>query len=307
MKTPKILIVGSINMDFLLYGAPDHYPPRGGHIDCRSYAYAPGGKGAIQACAAAKLGGQAALVGRIGKDANGQAMLEALSGQGVDIRFVRRMDELSTGLSVLCTEDNGCYHAFGVPGANTALCEADVAAALAAEDFDMLIFQLEMPIETAICCHRLAKEKGIPAMLDAGPAKAIPLHEFSGIEFLSPNEAEVMALIGMCVEDEASAAKAARLLREKTAAAHVLLKMGSKGIYYLGSEGEGYYPAHKVAAVDTAGAGDTFNAAFAIRRCQGAGIADAIAYGQKAAAISVTKKGSLSSVPSAREVEQTAL
>ena len=303
MKQPKILVVGSINTDLIVYGAPAVYPARGGHINCKGYAYAFGGKGANQACTIAKLGAQATLVVRIGDDTNGADMIEELNRRGVDTRFVTTMDTAATGLSILCTEEDGCYHAFGIPGANQFLHADDVETALAAEHFDMVLLQLEMPLETAYRTYELARAHRIPTMLDAGPTMAIPLDRFYGIHILSPNEAEANALTGVAVVDAESALCAAKRLQQDANADHILLKMGERGVFYYDGTQYKRFPANRVKAVDTAGAGDTFNAALCMKLCQGEHIFDAIHFAQKAAALSVMRRGAIASVPTMEEIE----
>lgn len=301
---PKILVVGSLNLDLTLYGA-NKIPEPGELISCSSYAYAPGGKGANQAAALVKLGAEAPLVGCVGSDRNGKLLQAALESHGVRTDYLRTDGSAQTGLAVICTDSTGQSRLYGIPGANMALDAADIPAILNTEKPDMVLMQLEMPMQTAIDTYRMAKAQGIPVFLDAGPAQKVPLKEFQGILVISPNEAETCAMTGIRVTDEASALRAAWEIYQRALPQYVLLKLGARGaLLYDGKTGR-RFPARKVRAVDTTAAGDTFNAAVCFRLCQGDSLERSIAFANAAAAITVSRQGALTSIPT--EAEVTAL
>lgn len=301
MKIPKVLVVGSLNMDLTLYGA-ERVPDYGELITCSNYAYAPGGKGANQASALVKLGAKAALVGCIGNDRNGRLLTDALKRQNVSIAHLQISEEIQTGMAVICTDHDGRSRLYGIPGANMALTAEKLPEILDCEQPDMVLMQLEMPMQTAIETHRLAKARGIPAFLDAGPAMKVPLEEFRGIMIVSPNEAETYAMTGIRVSDEAAALRAADVIYRSALPQYVLLKLGERGAYLYDGKNGALFPALKIRAVDSTAAGDTFNAAVCFRLCQRESMEKSIAFANAAAAITVSRRGALLSIPTETEV-----
>lgn len=299
----KLLIVGSINKDIIFYGPHGSEMKPNGCLVFDSCGYFGGGKGANQAAAAAALGGDAGLVGAVGGDADGEEMLRALAGCRVDTRYVARVDGAKTGLSAIFTMKDGSYIGTNVLGANERITPQMVEDALDAQPWDMLLMQLEMPLETVYRTHELARERGVPVILDAGPAKRIALQRLSGIYMISPNEAETEALCGVAPKDEASALRAARLIREASGARYVLLKLGGRGAFLLDGDRATAFPAFPVECVDSTAAGDTFTTALMTRLCAGSGMAEAIRYANAAAALCVSRKGGLASIPTEAEVD----
>ncbi|QCJ44494.1 ribokinase [Bacillus sp. S3] len=302
MKQANILVVGSINMDLIVYGVPK-IPKFGESIACSRYNYATGGKGANQAYAAALQGANVSMVGRIGDDHNGHTIQTELNRVGIDTTFVVTDQESQTGIAPIMVDDEGKYFSLTVLGANNHLHADDVMKAIAANDYDMVLMQLEMPLETVYRTYEMAKENNIPVFLDAGPAMNIPLDRLKGIYIISPNEAETEALTGISIDSEEQALQAAQQLYERVTPTFVILKMGSRGAYvYDGAVGK-MYPPFKVDAVDSTGAGDTFNASLAIKLCQGYPLETGIQFAQAAAAICVSRNGAQSSIPDTEEVE----
>lgn len=302
MKKPKLLVVGSMNMDLTVYDVPK-IPNYGESVICRDYTYATGGKGANQAYAAALLGAEVAMVGRVGKDINGYKLEKNLKKAGVNTKYVIFDSQAKTGMAPIMVDKDGRYVSYVILGANNNLSPEDVKRALNSENFDMVIMQFEMPLETVYKTYELASAKGIPVFLDAGPAMNIPLERLKGIFAISPNEAETEALTGISVDREVDIEKAAEYLYKITESKYVILKLGSRGAYvYDGKKGKRYFP-FKVKAIDSTGAGDTFNAALVSRLCQGFEMDSAVRFANAAAAICVSRKGAQISIPNEEEVK----
>ena len=226
MKQPKILVVGSINMDLFVEGA-NAIPGYGESIRCRHYGYAPGGKGSNQAFAVAKQGADVVFVGCIGDDENGKQVKASLDKAGVNTDYLVIDPETQTGLALMLLDDRtGRYVSYVAMGGNDRLSPDAVRKAMDENEFDMVVMQLEMPLETVYQTYELAREKGIPVFLDAGPAMKIPLERLKGLFILSPNEAETEALTGICIDSNENALKAAKWLYDEVSPQYVILKMG---------------------------------------------------------------------------------
>lgn len=303
-KTPRLLIVGSINKDIIFFDPCGTEMKLNGCLvfgSCGSYN---GGKGANQATAAAALGAEAWLVGAVGKDANGSDVLKALSEARVNTDFVAQIEHAQTGLSAIFTMPGGSYIGTNVLGANMNITPEMVQYALDAQPFDMVLMQLEMPLETVYRTHELARERAIRVILDAGPAKQIDLKRLEGIFMISPNETETEALSGIIPADEASVQAAAEKIFQEAHPEYVLLKLGGRGAYlYDGRKGLGF-PAFQVRCMDTTGAGDTFTTALMMKICQQQTLPEAIRYANAAAGLCVSRKGGLASIPTVAEISK---
>lgn len=299
---PAILVVGSMNMDLVMYGLGD-LPSWGTSTFGTEYQYAAGGKGANQAFAAVRQGADCYMVGRIGNDENGRALLSSLGSSGVHTEYVVTDPDQNTGLSTMNMGEEGRYFSIYVPGANQAMCIADLEAALEKRSFDMIVMQLEMPRDLIYHICALGKQTGIPVFLDAGPAMQIPLEKLEGTFIISPNEAETQALTGIEPDTEDNVRKAARKIYDEAHPQYVLLKLGKRGAFLYGKDRQKRIPGFKVDAIDTTAAGDTFGAAFCVQYCKGRALEEAIRYAHAAAAICVTRKGGQPSIPTAEETE----
>ena len=303
MSKPKILVVGSMNMDLFVRDC-NALPSYGQSIISGDYGYATGGKGSNQAFAAAKLGGDVTMVGRVGRDGNGDQLLDSLRGAGVDVRYVVRDEQAQTGLALMLVNSDGRYVCYVSIGANYRVSVEDVRRALDAERFDMLVMQLEIPLETVYATIALARARSIPVFLDAGPAMHIPMDGLRGLYILSPNEAEAEALTGISVQTREGALAAARWLHENAAPKYVILKLGSRGALLYDGEQAKFIDCFPVDAVDSTAAGDTFGATLAIQLCKGAAMEDAIVTAHAAAGICVSRQGAQASIPTEAEVIQ---
>lgn len=302
MKKPQILVVGSINMDLIMYGMSG-IPKWGTSTFCTEYQYATGGKGANQAFAAAVQGADTYLAGRIGNDENGKLLLKYLKEAGVHTDYVVVDEEHNTGLSTMNMGEKGRYFSIYVAGANMHIQIEDIEHALESQSFDMIVMQLEMPLEVAYRLCGLGARKKIPVFVDAGPAMSIPLERLKGAFIISPNEAETEALTGIIPDTQEHIEDAAKKIFESAAPEYVLLKLGARGAYLYSKDDKRVIPGFEVKAIDTTAAGDTFGAAFCVEYCLGKGMEDAIRYAHAAAAVCVTRKGGQISIPTREETE----
>lgn len=300
----KIAVVGSLNMD--LVAMTPRIPVAGETITGGKFFTEPGGKGANQAYAAAKLGGHTAMMGRVGADDFGKAMRNNLAGVGCDVAGVRQVDGPS-GVALICVaESSGANSIVVAPGANHRLTPEDIAADGAVFDgCSVLLLQLETPLETVAAAAQFAKQRGARVILDPAPAPTggLPDELLKAIDILTPNESEAAILAGLAprplAPDEAGAI--ARTLQAKGTAT-VIVKLGEQGCLLAQGEKQELIPSPKVKAIDTTAAGDVFNAALAVALSEGKDLASGCRFAVKAAAISVTRMGAQSSVPSREEV-----
>jgi ribokinase len=297
---PSILVVGSMNMDLVL--KISRVPQAGESLIGETYQHIPGGKGANQAVAAARLGAQVSFAGRVGVDANGIKLREQMEKEGINTTFLKDDDEHQTGLAVILLEETGQNRILVYPGANMAIEDEDIEQVFQ-RDYDAALLQLEIPQKIVIKTFSLAKKRNIPVILDAGPAQDFPLEEMQGLEILSPNETEAYALTGIQVDTIEEAEKAARILEKRSKARFIVIKMGSKGAVLYHNDNVQYFPAYNVQAVDTTAAGDAFTAAMGVEYIKHGDIAKAIQYANAVGALTVTRLGAQPSLPKSGEVD----
>jgi len=301
-RKPRILVIGSINMDLVLQISS--LPARGESKIGEQYQYSNGGKGANQAVAAALLGADCKFIGKIGKDANGYRLGEILQTFGVDTSELTTDSDLPTGLAVVVVEPDGSNRIMVFPGSNMNLSKEHVVSVVEHESFDALIIQFEIPQETVIAACQAAMKRGIAVVVDAGPAKPFPLEKIAGMTVLSPNETETEALCGIYPDTDEKSLQAAKLLMKKASAKYVVIKRGKHGAYVYGGGLAENFDARKVKAVDTTAAGDAFTAALTMRLLETGDIVNAVRYGNCAGALTATRQGALSTIPSKEAVEQ---
>ena len=299
-KSFDVVVVGSINMDFVAFAS--RLPGPGETITGRSFAASPGGKGANQAVAASRLGARTALLGCVGGDAVGSTLLGALKGNGVGCAAVKVAETSTSGVAMIVVDDKGANTIVVIPGGNGLLTERDV---LAHEDLirrsKVVALQLEIPVDVTVLAAQVARQWGKTVVLNPAPAQALPSTLLSAIDYLVPNESEAAQLTGISVTDGESAGKAAAALR-LAGAARVLVTLGDRGVVACTEAGTVHYPARPTQAVDTTGAGDTFIGGLCCGLASGLDLASAIEFGQAAAAISVTRAGAQQSIPFRAEV-----
>ncbi|WP_131109250.1 ribokinase [Pseudomonas sp. Sample_10] len=297
----KVVVIGSLNMD-LVTRAPRL--PRGGEtLIGESFATVSGGKGANQAVAAARLGAQVSMVGCVGSDAYGKELREALLAEQIDCQAVSTV-EGSSGVALIVVDDNSQNTIVIVAGANGALTPALIGCFDAVlQAADVIICQLEVPDVTVGHALKRARELGKVVILNPAPAsQPLPADWYANIDYLIPNESEASALSGLAVESRQSAEAAATRLIEM-GAGKVIITLGAEGSLFADGKNCAHFPAPAVKAIDTTAAGDTFVGGFAAALAGGQSEAEAIRFGQIAAALSVTRAGAQPSIPTLSDVQ----
>ena len=296
----KIVVLGSTNTDMVITGKK--IPVPGETVCGGSFLMNPGGKGANQAVAVARLSankGACIFIAKVGDDLIGRETAARLRRDSIVSRLVVDKKEAS-GTALILVDAKGQNVISVALGANGTLSPKDVAPFKKdIEGAAALVMQLETPLKTVEWAAKVAHDAGVPVILNPAPAQKLPKSLYPLVDWITPNETEAELLTGVKVVDAASAAKAVAVLK-KRGVGHVVITMGSKGAYC--GDCDKVYPCRKVKAVDCVAAGDTFNGAFAIALAEGKTCADAIAFAQKASAISVTRPGAQSSVPYRREL-----
>ena len=295
-----IVVVGSLNVD-LVVRSP-RFPKPGETIRGDDLATIPGGKGANQAVAAARLGGQVAMLGCVGADAFGSMLIENLKQNHVDTRRVLRDGSAATGTAIIVVDANGENSIILSPGANGKIKKGDIEPAVL-QGARVLLLQFEIPMEAVVHAARLAKERRVKVIVNPAPAHDMPDELLKCADYLLPNETELALLTGKDTKDKASLEAAAQLL-VKRGAKNVIVTLGPRGALITTRLSKKYVPTYKVKPVDTTGAGDAFigGLAFALVRRQS--LQDAVQYGCACGALATTKFGAQPSLPTADEVRK---
>jgi ribokinase len=289
-RTPRIAVVGSNMVDLITYVA--RMPVAGETIEAPSFEMGHGGKGANQAIAAAKLGAHVIMVTKVGDDMFADNTIKNLANFGVDTKHVKRVEGRSSGVAPIMVEPSGENSILIVKGANADLSPADVEAA--AEDLktcDLILLQLEVPLETVYAAIAFGKKHGVKTLLNPAPATPdLDLNKIQDVSFFTPNETELAILTNMPVESEAEIEAAAKSLLAKGMGT-VVVTMGARGALLASPSGVKRIAPVKVTPVDTTGAGDAFVGSFARYSAAGASVEDALNLAVRYAADSVTRRG----------------
>ncbi len=301
----KIVVVGSLNMD--LVACAPRIPVVGETMTGHTYFDEPGGKGANQAYAVAKLGGKVAMLGRVGSDDFGRRMRTNLEQVGCDVSGLHSIPNCQSGIALIFVADDGHNSIIIVPGANDRFSPEDIEASQKYLDgAACVLLQLENPIPTVIAAARTARRAGARVILDPAPAPAKPLPDelFKLVDVMTPNETEGAILAGQHPSrlNPAQAAEIGRKLRARGAKT-VVMKLGDQGCVVVEDGDPVVLPAPKVKAVDTTAAGDVFNGALAVALAEGDDLAKACRFANNAAALSVTRMGTQIATPSREEVD----
>ncbi|CAM3121730.1 ribokinase [Janthinobacterium lividum] len=300
-----IVVIGSINMDLVL--RVPRMPLPGETLTGGAFRTIPGGKGANQAVACARLSGkvagaqQVAMVACVGDDAFGTTLRAALVGDGIIDSHITTLPGVASGIASILVDDNGQNSIVIAGGANDLLSPAHIDAAQGLiEQADIVVLQLETPMATVVHAIKLARSLGKTVVLNPAPAASLPEGVLELVDYLIPNEIEAAMLAG--VSPEGADAKALAAALQKLGSDNVIITLGSKGVHAALYGGDFTFPAEVVKAVDTTAAGDTFIGGFVAGLASGMDEAEAIQQGQRAAAWSVTKPGAQTSIPHLHEL-----
>ncbi|MDN4635889.1 MULTISPECIES: ribokinase [unclassified Bacillus (in: firmicutes)] len=287
----QIVVVGSCSMDLVVTSSKR--PNAGETVLGESFKTVPGGKGANQAVASARLGADVYMIGRVGDDAYGQDIMSNLQAQGVRTTYMKPVTEMESGTAhiILAEGDNSIVV---VKGANNEVTPHYVKDALSSiEKIGIVLIQQEIPEETVEAVCTICSEKGIPVILNPAPARKVSQQILDQAAYITPNEHEAALMF-----DGLTIAEALRQYPNK-----LLITEGKNGVRYFDGSKEVLVPGYPVKAVDTTGAGDTFNGALAVALTEGKSLYDALAFANLAASISVTKFGAQGGMPARAELE----
>lgn len=301
MIMDKIFVAGSSNTDMVIKSKK--FPKPGETILGGRFLMNPGGKGANQAVAAARLGGMVTFVGKIGNDIFGKQAVRLMEDEGINVENVVTDQEMPSGVAMITVDEKGENSIVVASGSNGTLNAADVEKAQ--EEVDkaaIILMQLEIPLDTVEYIARIGAEKNKTVILNPAPAADLSDSLLRNVSILTPNETEAELLTGVKVIDEKSAAEAARQLRAKGVDT-VIITLGSEGAFIYNDDLAVMIPAPKVTAVDTTAAGDTFNGALAVALSEGQKLDTAVAFANKAASITVRQMGAQSSIPSRKMLD----
>ena len=290
----RLAVIGSINMDQVI--TTDRIPRKGETVPGSDLKYVPGGKGANQAVAMARLGAEVSMFGCVGNDDNGRRLLASLSAENVDVSRVRVMDNVPTGLAVITVAEQD--NVIVVVGGANALVDRVYIDSIAQEldGFDMVVMQHEIPLDTVHYVVSLCFEKHVPVVLNPAPAAKVPEEVLEKITYLTPNEHEARLIFG----EDRSPEEILSQNREK-----LVVTQGAKGVSVCLKDGTVLcVPAQKAEVVDTTGAGDTLNGAFAVRMTAGDTMEEALKYANAAAGLSIEKFGAQGGMPTDAAVRE---
>lgn len=297
----KILIIGSLNMDIVL--ETPRIPKVGETISGKTIMQTPGGKGANQAYAVGKLGGNVGMIGAVGDDSFGHTLKENLESVGVDAAGVEMFSGEPTGQAYIAVDEKGENSIILIAGTNGMITKEMIKNNLKKiQESDIIIMQLEIPLEVVEYVKELAVEFGKIVIVDPAPAIAnLPDSFWKGIDYIKPNETELEILIGKEMKNLEELKKGARIMLEK-GVKNVVVTLGGDGCLFVSAEREEFFPANKVKVVDTTAAGDSFTAGMALALSKGENCKEAIQFGQKVSAIVVSRMGAQTSIPAIEEL-----
>jgi ribokinase len=300
MKKRGILVVGSANMDLVVITR--RFPAPGETVFGNEFGMYPGGKGANQAVCAAKLGGRVSFIGKIGDDIFGGKLSRGMRSDGVRLNHLLVDGNRPTGTALISVDGKGQNEIVVVPGSNMKLLPGDIRRARAAfGGVSVLLLQLEIPPATVAEAAALARSRGVTVILNPAPARRLPRMLLACVDYLTPNETELHQLSGMPASGIPATELAARVLLEQGVKG-VVVTLGARGCLYVDRTFTRLFPAPRVKALDTTGAGDAFNGALAFAIAEGKPVTEAIPFANAVAALSVTRLGAQCSMPTMREL-----
>ena len=297
----KILVIGSLNIDMVM--RVDHMPAAGETILCDGMKLVAGGKGANQACAAGRLGTDVTMLGAIGNDSHGEMQRDSLQRSGVDVSGLITKESVSTGTAFITVNKEGNNSIVVVQGANAQFTPEDIEAHRdLLEECEIVILQLEIPMDTVLYAVKLARTLGKTVILDPAPVpEHFPEELYQYVDIIKPNESELSRLTG--IADAQNHLEEAVQIVKDHGVRNVLVTLGGDGVY-LDTENEApvHIPAKKVEVVDTTAAGDSFTAALAAMLLEGKTLKEAAEFANQVSAIVVTREGAQDSIPTLQEV-----
>jgi len=294
-----ILVVGSSNMDLVV--KINQFPLPGETLLGGDFFMNNGGKGANQAIAVSRLGGNIQFVCKTGSDSFRDQTVNLFKEEGIDTRWMLVDEKKPSGVAVIMVDKNGENSIVVASGANSSLCLADIDNLECEwESIKFVLLQLEIPIETVQHIVNLAFDKGKKVILNPAPAADLPEDLFKKLHILTPNKIEAESISGVKITDKESLVKAAEVLHS-WGVANVIITLGSEGVLHYNGTPK-WIPAIPTEAVDTTGAGDVFNAALTVALAEGKGFEEAIRFANKAASISITRYGAIPSIPHRKEI-----
>jgi len=292
--------LGSINIDLTV--TTDEIPQVGETVIGKSFNQYPGGKGANQAVCAAKLKSGVCFLGKVGKDAYGDFMLNEMASGGVDVSHIER-SETSTGIALISVDSRGQNNIVVVPGANFVLDTSYIERHKEViQKCDIILAQHEIPIEVTEYAFTIAKSFNKTTILNPAPAQKISTAMISVTDILVPNEHELSRLTGLSCKSEQDMVEAAHILQNQGIES-IIVTMGKEGVMLFNKENKSVFPSFRVDAIDTTAAGDSFLGGFAVSYVKNKDMAQAITYGQMVASYSIQHKGAQSSMPSYEQFE----
>ena len=302
-RRPRIVVVGSINMDLVVTGGP--IPRPGETVTAKTLTEIPGGKGANQAVAAARSGGDVTFIGAVGDDSYGPTLRDNLAGEGIDVDAVRVSSSEGTGVALITVDPSGENAIAIVPGANGGVSVDDVRrSADVIRSADVLLVQLEVPLRTVLEAMSIARDADTRIVLDPAPAPTGDWPaELLHVDVLCPNESEAEALTGIAVTNRASASNAAAELRRR-GVTNVAVTMGASGTLLSTAGGDVHVEAFPINPIDTTAAGDSFAGTLAVRWASGVTLRDAVPAANAAGALAASRAGAQPSIPTATEIQR---
>jgi ribokinase len=296
----RIIVIGSSNTDMVI--KTEKLPTPGETILGGKFLMNPGGKGANQAVAASRLGGKVTFITKRGNDLFGNQAVGLLMREGVDTQYIVKDPELPSGVALITVDSTGENSIVVAPGSNGNLLKEDIPSVIFdTGKFEILLLQLEIPIDTVEYSAVTASEHGIKVILNPAPARKLSDNLLKHTWLITPNETEAETITGVIITDIPSAERAAELIQER-GAKNVIITLGEAGAYIKSENYTGLIPGIKVKPVDTTAAGDVFNGALAVAISEGSDLKDAVIFANKAASISVTRMGAQASAPYRNEI-----
>lgn len=296
----NICVIGSLNMDLVVN--VDKMPKPGQTIIGSNFKEVPGGKGANQAVAMARLNGNVSMIGKVGEDGFGQTLINSLKNDKVDTTYIKTTKG-ATGVALITVDNNAQNSIVVSPGANFEVKEEDIDNNIEAiKNSDIVVLQLETPLNTIKYALKKSKELNKYTILNPAPALKLDDEIIKNVDLLTPNETELEIISGVSIEIEEDIQKAAQIMIEK-GVKELIVTLGSKGSLYINKEKSIFKKAYKVEAVDTTAAGDSYTAALAVALSKDQSIEEAMDFASKVGALSVLKEGAQSSLPTLEDVE----